>query len=174
MKHLTIDNLPKYLRPAAKFIKHKEEASGLSTSRFVQDFSVCMIPKATFSRSLPDLCENLFLEGAEESLIYFTPALLGQKVARKLFSKNLSENLKKEIATPAVKLLEKKSEDNKKVLPVKAAIALAATIIPLTEFSLNYIKNLLTLKVFKKSDFKITDSDKIEIQIEDFFMSSIY
>ena len=154
MKHLTIDNLPKYLRPAAKFIKHKEEASGLSTSRFVQDFSVCMIPKATFSRSLPDLCENLFLEGAEESLIYFTPALLGQKVARKLFSKNLSENLKKEIATPAVKLLEKKSEDNKKVLPVKAAIALAATIIPLTEFSLNYIKNLLTLKVFKKSDFK--------------------
>ena len=26
--------------------------------------------------------------------------------------------------------------------------------IPLTEFSLNYIKNLMTLKVFKKSDFK--------------------
>ena len=26
--------------------------------------------------------------------------------------------------------------------------------IPLTEFSLNYIKNLMTLKVFNKSDFK--------------------
>ena len=45
-------------------------------------------------------------------------------------------------------------ENNKKVLPVKAAIALAATAIPLTEYSLNYIKNLMTLKLFNKSDFK--------------------
>ena len=89
MTNLTINNLPKYLRPVAKFVRHKEQASGLSTSRFIQDFSVCMVPKAIFSRSIPDLCENVFLEGSEESLIYFTPALLGEKVARKAFSKKL-------------------------------------------------------------------------------------
>ncbi|MCR5266255.1 MAG: hypothetical protein K6E29_06645 [Cyanobacteria bacterium RUI128] len=154
MTNLSINNLPKYLRPAAKFVRHKEQASGLSTSRFVQDFSVCMVPKATFSRSLPDLCENVFLEGAEESLIYFTPALLGENVGRKVLSQKLPEKLKQEVAKPAAELLKEKKEANKQVLPIKAAIALAATIIPLTEFSLNYIKNLMTLKVFKKSDFK--------------------
>ncbi len=154
MTNLTINNLPKYLKPAAKFVRHKEQAAGLSTSRFIQDFSVCMIPKATFSRSIPDLCENVFLEGSEESLIYFTPALLGEKVARKVFSKKLPDKLKKEVSVPAKDLLKENKETNKQILPVKAAIALAATIIPLTEFSLNYIKNLMTLKVFKKSDFK--------------------
>ncbi len=154
MTNLTINSLPKYLRPMAKFVRHKEQASGLSTSRFIQDFSVCMVPKATFSRSLPDLCENVFLEGSEESLIYFTPALLGEKVARKVLSKKLPEGLKSTVAKPATELLKEKKDSNKQIIPVKAAIALAATVIPLTEFSLNYIKNLMTLKVFKKSDFK--------------------
>ena len=154
MTNLTINSLPKYLRPMAKFVRHKEQASGLSTSRFIQDFSVCMVPKATFSRSIPDLCENVFLEGSEESLIYFTPALLGEKVARNVFSKKLPESLKSEVAKPATELLKEKNDTNKQIMPVKAAIALAATVIPLTEFSLNYIKNLMTLRVFKKSDFK--------------------
>lgn len=157
---ILMNTLPKYLKPAAKFINHQEQAAGLSTSRFIQDFTVCMIPKATFSRSIADLSENVFLEGAEESLIYFTPAILGQKVARKIFSKALPEKLKKDVATTGVELLEMAEKDkkireaNKQILPVKAAISLAAMAIPLTEFSLNYIKNLLTLKVFKKSDFK--------------------
>lgn len=155
-----IDTLPKYLKPAAKFISHKEQASGLSTTRFIQDFSVCMIPKATFSRSIADLSENIFLEGAEETLIYFAPAILGQKFARKLFSKGLSQNLQNDVAITGAELIEKAKnnkllkENNKQVLPVKAAISLAAMAIPLTEFTLNYIKNLMTLKVFKKSDFK--------------------
>ena len=38
-------------------------------------------------------------------------------------------------------------------MPAKAAIALSAMIIPLTEFTLNYFKNLFTLKTFKKADF---------------------
>ncbi len=155
---ILIDTLPKPLRPAARFIRHQEQASGLSTSRFVQDVSTCLIPKAVFSRSIADLSENTFLETSEEALIYFVPAILGQKVARNIFSKELPNHLKKDVATTGVELLEKKNPltklNNKKVLPVKAAIALAAMAIPLTEFSLNYIKNLMTLKVFKKSDFK--------------------
>ena len=149
-----INTLPKRLKPAARFVRHQEQASGLSTSRFIQDVSTCLIPKAVFSRSLADLTENTFLETSEETLIYLVPALLGEKVARKVFSRGLDNNLKNEVATTGVELVNKGGKNNKQVLPVKAAIALAAMAIPLTEFSLNYIKNLMTLKLFKKSDFK--------------------
>lgn len=150
-----IDTLPKAIKPAAKFVRHQEQASGLSTSRFIQDVTTCLIPKAVFSRSLADLTENTFLETSEETLIYFVPTILGERVARKIFSKGLDKNLKKEVATTGVELLERGNKSkNKKILPVKAAISLAAMAIPLTEFSLNYIKNLMTLKLFKKSDFK--------------------
>ena len=161
-----INNLPKSLRPAAKFVRHQEQAAGLSTSRFVQDVSTCLIPKVVFSRSKADLAENSFLEISEETLIYFVPAILGEKIARKIFSQNLSDKLKRDVAKTGVELLEKgKSSKNKEILPVKAAIALAAMAIPLTEFSLNYIKNLMTLKVFKKSDFKSIAS--LEHNVED-------
>ena len=149
-----INTLPKTIKPAAKFVRHQEQASGLSTSRFIQDVTTCLIPKAVFSRSLADLTENTFLETSEETLIYFVPTILGERIARKVFSSGLDKNLKKEVATTGVELLEKNAKNNKKILPVKAAIALTAMAIPLTEFSLNYIKNLMTLKIFKKSDFK--------------------
>lgn len=168
---ILINTLPKSLKPAAKFVRHQEQAGGLSTSRFIQDVTTCLIPKAVFSRSLADLTENTFLETSEETLIYFVPTILGQKVARNIFSKGLDNNLKKEVATTGVELVEKAKKDvltknnNKKVLPVKAAIALSAMAIPLTEFSLNYIKNLMTLKVFNKSDFRNIAS--LENQEED-------
>lgn len=158
----TINNLPRVIRPAAKFVRHQEQAAGLSTSRFVQDLTTCLVPKVVFSRSKEDLAENAFLEVSEETLMYFVPAILGQHIARNIFSKKLPNNLKKEVATTGVELLKNgKQSTNKSVMPVKAAIALAAMAIPLTEFSLNYIKNLMTLKVFKKSDFKnIASLDK--------------
>lgn len=150
-----INSLPRAIRPAAKFVRHQEQAAGLSTSRFVQDVTTCLIPKAVFSRSKADLAENCFLEMSEETLIYFVPAILGEKVARKLFSQGLNDKLKKDVATTGVELIKKGNQaKNKELLPVKAAISLAAMAIPLTEFSLNYIKNLMTLKIFKKSDFK--------------------
>lgn len=157
---ILINSLPKKLKPVARFLRHQESASGLSTTRYIQDVSTCLIPKAVFSRSIEDLTENTFLETSEEALIYLSPTLLGEYVARKSFSKNLSNDLKKEVSETGVNLLNKAKksslakEHNKKIIPVKAAIALAATAIPLTEFSLNYIKNLMTLKLFNKSDFK--------------------
>ena len=157
---ILINSLPKRLKPVAKFIRHQESASGLSTTRYIQDVSTCLIPKAVFSRSIEDLTENTFLETTEEALIYLTPAILGEHIARKTFSKGLSNDLKKEVSQTGVNLLKKAEknvlakENNKKLIPVKAAIALAATAIPLTEYSLNYIKNLMTLKLFHKSDFK--------------------
>ena len=160
-----INRLPKVIQPAARFVRHQEQAAGLSTSRFVQDVTTCLIPKDVFSRSLADLSENTFLEVSEEALIYFVPAILGEKIARNIFSRKLPNNLKAEVATPAVEMLKKKN--SKEILPVKAAIALTAMAIPLTEFCLNYIKNLMTLKVFKKSDFKnIASLEKSEENTE--------
>ena len=151
---ILINTLPKRLKPVARFLRHQESASGLSTTRYIQDVSTCLIPKAVFSRSIEDLTENTFLETTEEALIYLSPTVLGEYAARKGFSKGLSPELKKEVAETGVNLLKKGGKNNKKVLPVKAAIALTATAIPLTEYSLNYIKNLMTLKLFNKSDFK--------------------
>ncbi len=151
---ILINTLPKELKPVARFLRHQESASGLSTTRYIQDVSTCLIPKAVFSRSIEDLTENTFLETTEEALIYLSPTLLGEYAARKGFSKGLSPELKNEVAETGVNLLKKGGKNNKKILPVKAAIALAATAIPLTEYSLNYIKNLMTLKLFNKSDFK--------------------
>ncbi len=148
-----INTLAQPLKSAAQFVAFQEKASGLSTSRCILDTATCLGPKAICSRSKEDLAENAGLELAENGLVYFAPALLGEKVARKIFSKGLSAQEKKLVATPGVELLTKNSSLNKRVIPVKAAIALTALLIPLTEFTLNYIKNLATLKVFKKADF---------------------
>ncbi|MCR4880554.1 MAG: hypothetical protein K6A44_01195 [bacterium] len=173
---ILINTLPKGMKPIASFLRHQESSSGLSTTRYIQDVSTCLLPKAVFSRSKEDLTENTFLETSEEALIYLTPSLFGEKIARKVFSKNLDNNLKNEVAKTGVSLLNAAKNDamtslnNKKIIPVKAAIALAAMIIPLTEFSLNYIKNLMTLKLFKKCDFKniaaLTNAKEDKVQQE--------
>ena len=148
-----INTLAQPLKTAAKFVNHNEQASGLSTARFIQDTTTCLGPKAVFARSKADLAENAFLEIAESCLVYLGPAFIGEKFSRRFFSKKLSQEAKKLVATPAVKLLEENNAALNKVLPVKAAIALSALLIPLTEFTLNYFKNLMTLNIFHKSDF---------------------
>lgn len=148
-----INTLAQPLRMSAKFINQNEQASGLSTSRFVQDTASCFVPKAVFARSKADLSENALLEFSESFLVYYVPAILGEKFARKIFSKNLNKEEKNLVSKTAVELLKEGNSANKKVMPVKAAIALTATAIPLIEFALNYVKNIFTLKVFKKSNF---------------------
>jgi len=148
-----INTLAQPLKSTVQFIAHQERATGLSTSRFIQDTSTCLVPKAVFSRSKADLAENAFLELTQGAVIYFLPAILGDKVFKKIFSKSLGEEAKKLVATPASELLKQKNVLNAKVLPAKAAIALSAMIIPIATFALSYIKNLFTLKVFKTGDF---------------------
>lgn len=148
-----INSLAQPLKSTVQFIAHQEQAAGLSTSRFIQDTTTCLVPKATFSRSKADLAENAFLELTQGAVMYFLPAILGDKVARKIFSRKLDKTEKKLVATPAVELLKQKNVLNPKVMPVKAAIALSAMIIPIATFALSYFKNLFTLKVFKTGDF---------------------
>ena len=124
------------LRAAAKIVSIQEGGAGLSNIRFIQDTATGLVPKAVFSRSKADLGENN--------------------------SKKLPSNLKSKISIPAKNLLKNgKVLENKKLMPVKAALALSAFAIPLIEFTLNYFKNLMTLKVFKQANFEnIANLDK--------------
>jgi len=143
-----------FLRAVNKFVDFQE--SGLEHSRFIQDTVTNLGPKALFARSRADLTETSFLELAESFLVYYGPKVLGENVFRKLYSKKLPEILKDKVAQPAAAIMQEKimkAEDAKKLLSVKSAISLSGLAIPLTEFSLNYIKNLLTLKMFKKANF---------------------
>lgn len=151
MTNNLLNTLPLPLKLAGKFIAHNESAAGLSTSRFIQDTTTQLIPKATFSRSKAELFENTFLETAESAVVYFLPQILGEKIFRKLFSKKLNLEQKKLIAKNFEKL--KNNPNKNKVIPIKAAIAITSLIIPILVFTLNYFKNLLTIKAFKQSDF---------------------
>lgn len=147
----TNSNIGLGLKAMSKVVAVQEGGAGLSNIRFIQDTATGLVPKAVFARSKADLGENSFLELSESALVYYCPALLG-KVFKNIYSKRLPADLQKQISTPAVELLKQKG--NKALLPVKAAIALGAFAIPLIEFTLNYIKNLMTLKVFKQGNFE--------------------
>lgn len=143
-----INTLSQPIKSAARFVAYQEKANGLSGSRFVQDTAVNLVPKATFARSKADLAENTFLELSESALVYFVPTFLGEKIFRKPFTAGMSAEMKKQVATPF-----SKGKFDKRVVAAKAGLAMCALTIPIVEFSLNYIKNLFTLKTFKQGDF---------------------
>ena len=159
MTNNLLNTLPLPLKLAGKFIAHNESASGLSTSRFIQDTATQLVPKAAFSRSKADLFENTFLETAESAIVYFLPQVLGEKIFRRIFSTKLNSK-QKALVGKSYEII-KNSRDKNIVVPVKAAIALTSLIIPILVFTLNYFKNLLTIKTFKQSDFvNIASLDK--------------
>lgn len=155
-----VNKLPKRYTPVAKYIDLHESEGSLAHIRFVQDTITNWVPKVVFTRSLADFADMSFLELTENLLVYFGPALLGQGIFRKIYSKGLKPELRELVAKPAQELLKEKCP-NKAVLATKAAISVAALGIPLAEYSLNYIKNLLTLNVFKQANFNnIANLDK--------------
>lgn len=141
---------PKY-KLAAKYIGLHEAGGSLANVRFAQDTIVNWAPKTILARSLTDFADMSFLEFSESLLVYYGPKFLGENIFRKLYSKKLDKCLTEKIGIRAENLLN--DRDAKKLMPVKAAISISALAIPLAEYSLNYIKNILTLKVFKQADF---------------------
>lgn len=148
-----IDTLPKKFKPITKFIEMQESDANLSTVRLGQEVATNWLPKVIFTRSLADFTEMTFLEFTENAIVYLGPKLLGENIFRKLYSKKLDNCLKDMVAKPAAELLKENHPANKGLMPVKAAIAVSALAVPLAEYSLSYVKNLLTLKVFKQTDF---------------------
>ena len=152
-----INTLPnKILRNTTKFLAKQEQSESLSHVRFVQDTVTNLIPKATFARSFADLSENSFQEVGESVLVYYTPKLLGNGFFRPLYERGLDAAARQKISTPMTELNKDASisaEKLKEIKPIKAAIAASCLIIPLAEYSLCYLKNLFTLKVFHQADF---------------------
>jgi len=160
-----IDTLSSTQKKVARFINMNESEADLTTVRLGQDIATNWIPKVPFVRSLADFADMSVLEFSENALVYFGPRLLGENLFRKVYSKHLDAVLQKKIATPAVDLLASKDKDTKILMPIKAAIAVACLAIPLAEYSLNYVKNLFTLKVFKQADFNnIANLNKNKIE----------
>lgn len=160
-----IKTLSKRDQRIAKFINLQESEAELSTMRLGQEVATNWFPKAIFSRSLADFSEMSFLEFAENAVVYLGPKLLGEGVFRKLYTKKLDKGLKELVPTSASELMKEKKAHNKELMPVKAAIAVSALAIPLAEYSLSYIKNLLTVKLFKQADFNnIANLNKNKIE----------
>lgn len=145
------EKLPKKYKLSAKYMDLYEDDKNLAKVRFTQDVIVNWVPKIFFIRSLADFSEMTFLEFAENILVYFGGAFLSKNVFEKIFLKGLSKEVKEKVVLSADELLKKC--ETKKLVPLKAALAVCAMVIPIAEYSLNYLKNILTLKVFKQSDF---------------------
>jgi len=149
-----IENLPKRSRFIAKCINLYEDENRFAEVRFAQDTIVNWVPKIFFVRSMADFSEMTFLEFAENILVYYGGTFLYNKIFSKIFLKKLAPELKEKISLSATELLKNKnSAATKKLIPLKAALAVCGLAIPIAEFSLNYIKNLLTLKMFRQADF---------------------
>ncbi len=155
------------LQAAEKFLLLQEGGAGLAHYKFVQNTGASVVPRVTFSRSPADFMETAFLELGEGVLVFYFPGLLGEKLFRKLHSRKLSQEAKSLVATPASELLKTGMNNadaaihTKAAMPVKAAIALGCLAVPLLLFAQNYIKNLMTLKIFKQGNFeKIANLDK--------------
>lgn len=150
-----IEKLPtKSSKLVAKYMDLYEDDKNLAHVRFTQDVLVNLVPKLPFARSLADVSEVTFLELAENVLVYYGGTFLNKHIFQKVFLKGLPKQMKEKIATPAAELLkDRNSAATKKLIPLKAALAVSGLVIPIAEYSLNYVKNILTLKVFKQADF---------------------
>lgn len=148
-----INTLTKGQQRIAKFINLQESDADISTMRLGQEISTNLVPKAVFARSVVDLCDNGFREIFENIIVYLGPKFVGEKIFRKIYSKKLNKGLQDKVATTAVDLIKSNDKDKKALMPIKAAIAVSALVIPLAEYSLSYVKNLFTLKMFKQADF---------------------
>lgn len=149
-----VDTLPKRSQYIAKYLSLYEDDRYLAPVRFTQDTIVNWVPKAIFARSLADFSEMSFLELSENVLVYFGGSFLSKHIFQKLFLRKLSPELKGKVLTSATELIKNRSsETTKTLMPLKAALAVCGLVIPIAEYSLSYVKNLLTLKIFKEADF---------------------
>lgn len=163
-----LNTLSKTDRLKARFVHLQEAETELSTQRLGQELITNLVPKAVFARSVVDLCDNAFREILENIVVYLGPKFVGEGVFRKIYSSRVGKGLKDSVAIEAKDLMKGNHPDKKTLMPVKAAIAVSALVIPLAEYALSYVKNLFTLKMFKQADFNnIANLNKEKIEKDD-------
>ncbi len=162
-----LQGLPWGQRLGAKTIKLTEGTQGLSLLKFSQDTLVALLPKLIVARSAIEMTENTFLELAESFIIYFSMPMLAGSVMKRIFHK-VAQNpltgkaMKVEHLTTSLEDLnaahgkQQLSEVAlKRVLATKFAIAFGALGVTVAsgEYLINYAKNLMTVRFFKKDNF---------------------
>lgn len=146
------------------FLKMKDGAGGNMHFQFIQDTSILWTPKAAVSRSFLDLFEITFVEFAESAFFYYiTPILAGFGLSW-LFPKVMPKKFKihpKLVSTPISKIAEVATKHGipinlakSQAIPLKLGIAITSIAFgALGNYALNFVKNIITEKGFKKNDF---------------------
>jgi hypothetical protein len=134
----------------------EEAGQGLSHRKFLQDTLSVWAPKTLFTRSLAEFTEMSFLEFVESAFFYYSPSALSRNLFQHAFTKASGKSFSPAlIAKTHKELVAHHADKLTHVLPVKAAVILGSvgTAGIFGEYSLNFVKNLLTETVFKKNKF---------------------
>ncbi|WP_303674959.1 hypothetical protein [Vampirovibrio chlorellavorus] len=151
----------------AQTLAFQEGQGGGTAMKFLQDTGTAWMPKILISRSKAEGAEVSLLEFGESAMTYALPTLLGPGLASLFFrAAGKSEGFRKQLLTQTFEQL--KHEGNAQA--VHRAMAAKAGMILTTiggiglwgESLVNYGKNLMTAKVFKKNTF----SDVINLNPE--------
>jgi hypothetical protein len=153
--------MPLRQRVLGQVVQMREGVQGLSHLKFFQDTLVALLPKALVSRSKVEFSESMFLELLESFIIYYSMPLVGGKLMKPLFQKLLtvgaSEPLKAPLLTRSIRGLPSDLPQTqlRRLLSGKAAIILSTLGLTVAggEYVVNYAKNILTARFFKKDRF---------------------
>jgi hypothetical protein len=164
---LILQKMPFWERTVGNLLHVSEGQNGLSWMSFLRDTSVAWLPKIVVSRSLIEISESTFLEFLESGVIYFSVPVAAnamhhffRRQAEETFNGKLT---RKYLAVPATELRALAAKPGeaalRKELPHILAVKTASILGPMVavglggEYLINYGKNLLTAKVFKKDKF---------------------
>ncbi len=142
----------------AKALAFQEGQGGGTTMKFLQDTGTAWMPKILISRSKAEGAEVSLLEFGESAMTYALPTLFGPGLANLFFKvSGKSEGFRKQLLTQTFDQLktEGNSEAAHRAMAAKAGIILTTIggIGLWGESLVNYGKNLMTAKVFKKDTF---------------------
>lgn len=141
------------LKLAANGLNLYEDENQFANVRFAQDVIVNWVPKVPFARGLADFADMSFMEMSENFIVYYGGAFLNNKIFKKIILRKASSELHEKVESSASELIKNKDLLSKDAISKKAALAVCGLAIPLAEYSICYLKNLFTLKLFNKSDF---------------------
>jgi len=140
-------------RALGNFVSLSEGTMGNQHLRFLQHAGAVWAPKALVHRSLPELAELSFLEFVETAFFYYSMPFFANKVFKNTLSKLAPKAVNPKLLTQTFAQLSKNPTAFKAAIPVKAAIILASMGTIVGEYSLSFVKNLITEKAFRLNKF---------------------
>ncbi len=160
-----VTQIPNLTSPAARLLRQsgtlskslafQESSSGGTVMKFLQDTGSAWLPKILISRSKAEGAEVSLLEFAESGMTYALPMILGPALGT-IFHKLLGKPFEKKLLTETYQALKSQNPHiRNRAMAAKSAIILSTigAIGLWGESLVNYGKNLMTAKVFKKDKF---------------------